>query len=689
MNPMWVGLTVVVIALPTAGQSIQKGMLRLAGTVPGCVVALGVGGLAPQSRWLALGLICAWMFFATYKMLSQPATAYLWNVAGFTALIIVSGGFESPADLFERAESRTVATIVGIIIYTLITTFLWPQSNAGAIRNAVRELLQTQRERLDALRKRATDDEAAGRLRDLHLREVQQITAFDRALQAEGSESYEVREVRPELERLRRLSSAIMDCLDRLETSVSTGGALRACLPTVDDLLDEIDARLASMVERLDNGPDLRATVKVSLLLDRDSLGQLPPLDRAAVVVARAQLARLDELTADVVAQMQELTSRRSERKARAPHASIPSSGAPGYDLDYLRGAFLVAATVAVGFLIWVFVNPPGHVGWILLPGVVAMMVAGTQQLTAKVFIRPTALALALGVAVYVFVLPKLSTFAELGAVLFVSMFVVNYFFTGIGKFAGMIGVLLGLSVQHQQAYSFAAAANNYVYVLGAFTLVYAMSYIIQSPRPEKAVVDLVRRFFRSASFLIASASSEAGSRRGLLGRWRVAWHRQELERLPAKIAAWSKAIPPKAFPSNAPDLVQNLLIGLQAIAYRIDELLDSRADVPPQSLADELADDIRDWRVRLGSVLAGWALSPESRADDELRERLPVWRTELDRRIEAATASERAAGIDDAEWGRFYRLLGGYRGVSSALLSYGRSARKIDWAAWREERFS
>lgn len=689
MNPTWVGLTVVVIALPTAGQSLQKGILRLAGTIPGCVAALIVGGIAPQSRWLALALICAWMFFTTYKMLSQPAKAYLWNVAGFTALIIATGGFESPAELFERAESRTVATVTGIVIYTLVTTFLWPQSNAGAIRKALGELLQTQRERLEALRRRASDDEATSQLRDLHLREVQQLAALDQALQAEGSESYEVREVRPELERLRDLSSAIMDCLDRVETSASTGGALRACLPAVDELLDEIDARLVSMVERLSNGSDLRSTIEVSLSLDREALGQLVPLDRAAVVVARGQLARLEEVTEEAIAQMQELAAPRAIRKPRARRAPTRSTSSPGYDLDYLRGASLVAATVAAGFLIWVFVNPPGHVGWIVLPGVVAMMVAGTQQLTATVFIRPTAIALALGIAVYVFLLPKLSTFLELGLVLFAAMFVVNYLFKAIGQFAGMIGVLLGISVQHQQAYSFAAAANNYIYVLGSFMLVYGMSYIIQSPRPEKAVLYLVRRFFRSASFLIASTSSESAWNKGLLRRWKLAWHHQELQRLPSKIAAWSKAISPKAFPSNAPDRIEDMVTALQAISYRVDELLDSRAAVPAQSLASELADDIRGWRLRLQAAFAAWAQSPESRADDELRERLPAWRAELERRIEDATTDKRAARIDDAEWGRFYRLLGGYRGVSSALLLYGRSAQKIDWAAWREERFS
>lgn len=306
--------------------------------------------------------------------------------------------------------------------------------------------------------------------------------------------------------------------------------------------------------------------------MDREALSQLPALDRAAVAVAKGQLESLDALTDEVVHQMQELVSNRSAvqtRPDRIAESKQPVTSA-GYDLDDLRGASLVAATVAADFFIWVLMNPPGHVGWIVLPGVVAMMVAGTQQLSATVFIRPTAIALAFGVAVYVFLLPKLSTFAELGLVLFAAMFIVNYFFKGIGQFAGMIGVLPGISVQHEQAYSFAAAANNYVYVLGSFMLVYGMSYIIQSPRPEKAVL-------------------------------------------------W--------------------LLGLRAMAYRIDELLDSRAVVSTPSLAPALADGIRSWRVRLESTLADWARGLAGR--DRRRELRPGERSVPRWRVDAARVRE------------------------------------------------
>ncbi|UCH29003.1 MAG: FUSC family protein [Myxococcales bacterium] len=672
MSPVWVGLTVVVIALPTAGQSLQKGVLRLSGTVPGCIAALVIVGLAPQSRWLALALTCAWMFFTTYMMLARPSKSYLWNVAGFTALIIMTGAFESPADVFDRASTRTVATVVGILIYTLVTTFLWPQSNAGAIRKALEQLLGTQRERFNALRAHPSDPGNDSELRELQLREVQQLAALGQALQAEGSESYQVREIRPELERLRDLCAQILDCLDRLETSVPTKGALRAAFPTVNPFLDEIDARFASMTALLTNEDAPRTPVEVSLSSDREALAELTPLDRAAAVVARGQLASLDVLTVETIESMEALVARPAERSR--PDACqtqrTRAKALPGYDLDHLRGATLVAATVVAGFCLWVFVNPPGHASWVMLPPIVAMMVAGRQQLSAKVFIGPTAIALALGITIYAFVLPRLSTFAELGVVLFAAMFAVNYFTQGIGQFAGMVGVLMGISVQHHQAYSFAAMANNYLFTLGAFVLVYAMSYMIQSPRPEKAVLYLVRRFFRSAGFLVASTSGERSGRRGWFSRWRIAWHRRELNGLPDKIQAWSKAIDYWAFPSTAPDRDDALVVRMRAVANRIDELLESRAPMSPRSFALVLADEIRAWRIRLESTLADWSSNPDSPAAEALGDHLLEWRAELEARIESLGAGDRELSLGDDELRRFYALLGGYRGVSGTLLA-------------------
>ena len=89
MNPYWAGWAVAVIALPTAGESIRKGTLRVVGTIPGCLAALAIHALAPQERWLFMLLTCGWAFLTTYLMVSRPKDSYVWVMAGYVCLIIL------------------------------------------------------------------------------------------------------------------------------------------------------------------------------------------------------------------------------------------------------------------------------------------------------------------------------------------------------------------------------------------------------------------------------------------------------------------------------------------------------------------------------------------------------------------------------------------------------------------------
>ena len=197
MNPYWAGFAVAMIALPTAGQSLRKGMLRLAGTFPGCIAALVILSLAPQNRWAFMLLISAWIFFTTYMMLADKSRAYLWNVAGFVCLIITLAGPGSSENLFEHAVFRTLETVMGIVVYTLVSVFLWPRTNLGAIKQVSTELVAAQAKLLraggDVLGGRGTEE----KLPALHTQEVKHLAALAQALQAEGSESYEVHELGP------------------------------------------------------------------------------------------------------------------------------------------------------------------------------------------------------------------------------------------------------------------------------------------------------------------------------------------------------------------------------------------------------------------------------------------------------------------------------------------------------------
>ncbi len=206
MNPYWAGWAVAVIALPTAGEAIRKGTLRVVGTIPGCLAALVIHALAPQERWLFMFLTCAWAFLTSYLMVSRPKDSYVWLMACYVCLIILLSDLDSSENMFESAVFRTVETVMGVVVYTLISIFLWPRTNLGAIKqssaalaSALWDVCRAGRDTLVGERKpEASYAELQGKV-------VERLAQYAKVLTAEGSESYEVSEVRHLWERFHAL----------------------------------------------------------------------------------------------------------------------------------------------------------------------------------------------------------------------------------------------------------------------------------------------------------------------------------------------------------------------------------------------------------------------------------------------------------------------------------------------------
>ncbi|PLW93821.1 MAG: hypothetical protein C0591_13865, partial [Marinilabiliales bacterium] len=144
LSPGWAGWSVVAISATSGGaESLQKGLLRTWGTLLACVVGITIISLGAQDRWLFMLLTASWVSFASYQMLANKKISYFWFVAAYVTLVITAAG-PSSAGGFYVAVFRTIETIMGIVVYTLIAVFLWPRSNIGAIKKSVSELLDTQ-----------------------------------------------------------------------------------------------------------------------------------------------------------------------------------------------------------------------------------------------------------------------------------------------------------------------------------------------------------------------------------------------------------------------------------------------------------------------------------------------------------------------------------------------------------------
>jgi uncharacterized membrane protein YccC len=139
---------------------------------------------------------------------------------------------------------------------------------------------------------------------------------------------------------------------------------------------------------------------------------------------------------------------------------------------------------------------------------------------------------------VYVFLMPQLSIFWQLGPLIFAFTFVAAYFFTGMARAAIYLSVFNMLGISNQQTYNFATQANAFVFTMLGIMLVVACTYITRSPRPEKAFKSMLSRFFRSCEFLVSQVV-DPGETESLWGRMQRAYYRQELRLLPDKLGTW------------------------------------------------------------------------------------------------------------------------------------------------------
>ena len=98
-RPFWAGFTVFVISLPSIGQTLQKGVLRMFGTIAGAVAALVLLGLFAQERMLLLSVLSLYLCLMLYLML----TSVYYGYAFFISCIVT---------LRERLETLGLCAII-------------------------------------------------------------------------------------------------------------------------------------------------------------------------------------------------------------------------------------------------------------------------------------------------------------------------------------------------------------------------------------------------------------------------------------------------------------------------------------------------------------------------------------------------------------------------------------------------
>ena len=570
-TPFWAGFAVAFCGLTGVGESLNKGMLRVFGTLFGATMGLVLLALFPQDRWAFMLAMSLFVAFCTY-MMGGTTRWYFWFMAGITVPIVAVTAEPNAVYDFDRAVLRSQQTTLGIVVYTLVSILIWPVNSRRGFEGAVRGVVDDQRRLLSLYMEHltgtsdqvASGQDAAQEATKLRAELTRNLASLPTKLDQAELDTYEIWEVRRTWHGFIAQLGALQGTLEAWRQLFHELDAVDAerLIPALPALRAELDARLKAIADMLSGEITTQPTLHADLAceVDRDQLATLPHFQQSAVLLAASYLTRLEQETRALFDAASDI------RGLSTKHAARPALGEPvrpsPLDPDRLIGVLRQTTVLWLTLLLYIYVpDLPVASGLVIVSAVFVMLLALHPQIHARVFLRPMAFGIVLGTVAHIFVMPHLSGFLGLGTMLFVTVFSLVYLLYSprhmLKRYFGLAFFMVLVSIDVHQHYSFLTAVNLALVCLMILGSLAITQYFPVSLRPEDRFQAILRRFLRSSAFLMSTTGWSRERAPSLTQRWRKAHHLSNVANAPAKLASWAHALPPAALGATTPAQVQ------------------------------------------------------------------------------------------------------------------------------------
>ena len=464
---------------------------------------------------------------------------------------------------------------------------------------------------------------------------------------------------------------------------------LNKFLTKLEAMYTELDMRFESIERMLSGKPSMHTPQTVTLEIDSAVANTLTHFQKAAVTVFIIQVNGLEALSRPLFYSVRDIKG--YGRPPSSPVAMEARAGNFSIDPDRLQSALKTMATLWAAFLIWFYIDPPGHSSFVEFATIIAMGSAMVSLSPVTLFTPFIVLTLAAG-ALYIFVMPHLSGFTQLSLMLFGGIFTIYYVFwqprQALSKSIGAAMLLNVIGVQNQQTYDFAGFANTVIMIAVACGIAILIWYVPPSPRPEKVFLRLLARFYKHSEFMMLRMALDRKQGTGLIERWKWVFYQNDLSELPQKLRALSGQIDPRLFPGATSEEVQALVNSVQALAMQLKDLADMGKYSQATLLVQELLDDVRSWRMAIQKLFQRWSEDPAAESDEELQNQLAAKLKKVENRINQTLSQTEEGELRESDYQNFYRLIGSYRSMSESVVEHAKLTGSFDWQELKEERF-
>ncbi|MEQ9862210.1 p-hydroxybenzoic acid efflux pump subunit AaeB [Pectobacterium cacticida] len=484
-TPRWSVLTAAIVAAgpafaaggePFSGAIRHRGILRIIGTFIGCIGALIIIIATVSAPVVMLMLCCIWAGFCTWiSSLVKVENAYVFGLAGYTALIIIVSTEGMPLLTPQFAVERCSEIVLGIVCAILADLLFSPRSIKQNVDRSISELLVEQY-RLLQLSINGADKESIDAAWHALVRKTTALNGMRSNLMLESSrwQNSNRRLISLHTQSLTMITQACEAYLILRDEPTPIKSSLKLILDRPVESLRDVHCRLKALRQ----------------LIAADSRDVPPMLIGWIGAATRYQLlakgvqtnGRITSIEADIL---------NSDVKMKAPSAETRHA--------MINGLRTGVAT-ALGCLFWLSTGwTSGSVCMVMIAVVTSLaMRLPNPQMVAKDFLFGTIFALPLGALIFMFIMPSTQQ----------SMLLLCLSLGGMAFF-------LGLEVQKRRLGSLGALAST----INILVLDNPMTFNI-SQFLDNAIGQIIGSFLALIVILLIRDNTKAHTGRVLLNRF-------------------------------------------------------------------------------------------------------------------------------------------------------------------------
>ncbi|MFH4746983.1 FUSC family protein [Vibrio harveyi] len=677
-------------------ESLAKGTLRVLGTLVGAVIGLLLVGMFAQDRLLYMLSVSVVVSFIFYFRNAYQKDPTLLALTGVMVLMMSNGGDAEGA--FMYGVDRAYMTIFGVVLYTLVGTFLWPTKTEQNMRQLIEQLNQAQQALFNAI-----------------LQNFEQKTALqqDVVTNAEATENDEAPS--PTIDELlekvfaaqnaleQRFATVSVECSDvsaymeewqlavhfnkqiTQELSVAAHSHFshqqdRSCINNFDQATQEIQQLFKISQEMWDNegaayrAQELNIEYNQAALADAShlvkgsalTLGHLLKLMHQSLSRLAESISCIDSVTNNVSFK-QELPKQKSKFL--------------WWDAENFKTAVKTFTTYWVAGLIWIYFNPPGGYSFVTFSTIFMSLLSFVPVHPFMLLILFT-FGFLFAVPSYVFILPGLELGAELGLFIFIYTFIGFYLFKGPVTIFYMIGLFV-LGLDNNMTYHFGILMTIMtLFYMVVFMIIFA-HYFPFSSRPEHLFLTLKERYFRHVGDLFASYHQQSESSFKKLKR---SLHLVTLNVSSKKLMVWGSKINHKLFDKTPPEAIGAFSKSCNALSNHVNILIAAEQKLLSNRLIKQLRSKHTDSILPL---MAGALASHQT--TDELNSVFEQYSQDyqsFENKLEEFFSELDLSDYAYSEIAGFYILLNLKRNVFEAINQCKQTYEDIDWVNLRQKRF-